>query len=1121
MTRRLRIELDLDAKGFSATISDAAGKVERFNNATNSTAASVQRMEKRMRGLMATARDLTLILSQVRVAIYNLRVVMTGWLEKVIQANIEVERMTFLLAGMSDELTVADRFREAGNQVGMMLDKAARAPFSIGAMTDSLVKMKAGGLDPLDGSLDSLIDSVAAFGGDDQMLKRASIAIQQMGGKGVVSMEELRQQLGEAVPFAMQLMARSMGLTMKDMVDSISKGEVEASSALNKMFGEFERTFGGSAARLMDTFSGRIAQARTALVKFSLAIGGFRDGAFQADGFMDTLNSKIETFIEILQRPEAQIFAVRVGEALVKLANGIEVVIGTLYKMRDIIVAAGKTFLLYFGGRAIIASLSGIRNAAFGVVGSYTALKAAVVSTSTTFTRMNTLMGVARTRKGALARQARILSVGLRMVGTSASAMLGPIGVFITTAFFAAEALGVFKDKAKEAEQAVKDFNNGLVSEASLETIRARAEKLDKQLQSALKNRDRLLRQVEAGRGGQTSRSALKVQEEEIASLMAKLAELDNVAGRAAKQLAFNEAERAGAQAIQKLKRELSTLTQDYKVLAGDLAAERQAIATDASLTEKQREEAMQDVRNREIQNVKTFYDQQMTMAREHQARIGEDIERLKKAMAGGGSNAEVQQLKILEAQYSKLAEFVVDLADRARSATDIFAAAPTLFSDTDTDESVDKLANKITTLSARLASLKADYDDLTGATDVSTKTLAAFNAEVAAGKYEEKTAGDIEKARELAKAIDAQVDANKRLKADQALQGRLAQQLQRATEFAREMTGVLNGDLNDAQAEAAAYALRLDLIIEKMSNVTAETLKMRDAAVKAYSRGQTARFLDGLRDTTEQIRISLLDRDEAAKANFDRDVERMWRSVDLTHLTESEKRRAIEITNAYIEQRRAQFEEETKTQMQQMLEDWTRLTDAMDQAAAGWMDSFVDKLVEGELSFGDFTKGILADIAKIIIRAQLASAILSAIGAVQAGSEASAAATTGPSATVLHSGGVAGRHHKAGMQVSAGMFSNAPRYHNGGIAGLKPNEVPAILETGERVLTREEQRALARSGGAAQVEVNIHNNSGEPLREESRSSRFDGEKWVIDVVTAGMSRPGKLRDTTKMVAKS
>jgi tape measure domain-containing protein len=75
------------------------------------------------------------------------------------------------------------------------------------ALTDAFVKFKSAGIDPANGSLKSLADSVARFGGDSELLKRAAVAIQQMSGKGVISMEELRQQLGEAVPTAMQAMA--------------------------------------------------------------------------------------------------------------------------------------------------------------------------------------------------------------------------------------------------------------------------------------------------------------------------------------------------------------------------------------------------------------------------------------------------------------------------------------------------------------------------------------------------------------------------------------------------------------------------------------------------------------------------------------------------------------------------------------------------------------------------------------------------------------------------------------------------------------------------------------------------------------------------------------------------
>lgn len=56
--------------------------------------------------------------------------------------------------------------------------------------------------------------------------------------------------------------------------------------------------------------------------------------------------------------------------------------------------------------------------------------------------------------------------------------------------------------------------------------------------------------------------------------------------------------------------------------------------------------------------------------------------------------------------------------------------------------------------------------------------------------------------------------------------------------------------------------------------------------------------------------------------------------------------------------------------------------------------------------------------------------------------------------AGVHHDGGMAGAA-TMGRSVPAAAFIGAPRYHNGGMAGLRPDEVPAILQRGERVIPR------------------------------------------------------------------
>ncbi len=92
---------------------------------------------------------------------------------------------------------------------------------------------------------------------------------------------------------------------------------------------------------------------------------------------------------------------------------------------------------------------------------------------------------------------------------------------------------------------------------------------------------------------------------------------------------------------------------------------------------------------------------------------------------------------------------------------------------------------------------------------------------------------------------------------------------------------------------------------------------------------------------------------------------------------------------------------------------------------------------------------------------------------------EAVAAAGTAEAVTsvIAHGGGLVGGNLSS-RTVNPAIFRGAPRYHTGGIAGLRPNEVPAILEKGERVQTAKQAAtadamvAAAASGGTGQVNI-------------------------------------------------
>ena len=102
-------------------------------------------------------------------------------------------------------------------------------------------------------------------------------------------------------------------------------------------------------------------------------------------------------------------------------------------------------------------------------------------------------------------------------------------------------------------------------------------------------------------------------------------------------------------------------------------------------------------------------------------------------------------------------------------------------------------------------------------------------------------------------------------------------------------------------------------------------------------------------------------------------------------------------------------------------------------------------------------TERILADLTRLAVRqaitAPLAGALLGS-GDGTAGGGGLLASAGSVLAGFFHEGGVAGVETTRTRELDASVFATAPRFHAGGVAGLAPDELPAVLRRGEAVLT-------------------------------------------------------------------
>ena len=130
-----------------------------------------------------------------------------------------------------------------------------------------------------------------------------------------------------------------------------------------------------------------------------------------------------------------------------------------------------------------------------------------------------------------------------------------------------------------------------------------------------------------------------------------------------------------------------------------------------------------------------------------------------------------------------------------------------------------------------------------------------------------------------------------------------------------------------------------------------------------------------------------------------------------------------------------------------------------------------------GKLDFRDLVTSMIADLAKLAARRFILGPIANALSGALGGAG-------GIFANILHSGGTVGVAG-TGRMVPALAFAGAPRMHAGGWAGIKPDEVPAILQRGERVLTRCEAAVYGQGPSyAPAVNVTINARDAESFRQ-------------------------------------
>lgn len=1065
----------------------------------------------------------------------------------------------------------------------------------------------------------------------NEQLSGVFVALTQIVSKGAVQMEELRQQLGDRLPGALQIMADGLKVTTAELIKMLENGEV-TSDALIPFAEELERRFSSGLPDALQSVTAELGRLQNAAFQALLAFGNA--------GFIEAFTELVRDLTELLQSADFAAFSERASAAFAVVIDAIRFLVQNF----DLVIAAGTAFI----GLKIAPFLITIAGAFGTVAARAVAMRAAIAATPAGFTLVGTAAAGATSRIGLLAAAMRGLlsATGVGLLITAGAALFGYLSA---QADLATEALTTHRAIVDEVKNAydllggsADNWRKGL-EELTVTEVKRNLDDLNRalaesrrQFAAAMLNDGQTAFQNMFGLGSITGASQAynaaisdifeeyragridaKQLREEVDSISQQFDDGSDANARYASDLddataKLVEMEAAVKEAEAVLAAKTGTTEEAaaaMETLNGATEDTGKAFEQKANVAVEEFNKSMEELRDKlpemnsemsefekTVQGIDTAFQQALKAARSMPdaiMRIAAEQQALALAnqgmidaalqFAGGYGNFtdgteaaaaflreregfistpkwDVNALRagfgsdtitLADGTVKKVVEGIsVSVADANR---DLLRRINTEFAPAAANAvGPERFAALSPQQQAALISLAYNYGagafegrlaqvaqsvrtgtvedvaaairDLAGDNNGINRNRRFMEAglfETTAG-VESQAAEQVRQDEERQRQLEREEE--ERLKQQEATAQRLADgqfeiEQQNLLIAGKERQAAIEAAIRDAKADNPNITqAELDAIAEQtgklfdleqqQKNVTTEKEKaeeaerrVNDLLTQRKALEEQLQFAKEGGDTAlqEELRAKLAEVNtelQAAIAN----AQAMWQAVG-----GSEGAAAVEqLTVASLQAER--FAQGAK---RNYLE-WDRVTDMIVEGGANAFDQFARAVANGENAidaaknaFLQFAADFLLQIAQMIIRQAIFNALQGAFGGT-------------PFGTLIglgHTGGIVGSNRvgsgNGSRRISPAVFAGAPRYHEGGIIGLRPGEVPIIAKQGEEMLTEDDpfhsknRGRLGLGGGPTELKARIVNAIDSPSFLAAALASEEGERVMMNWLRA------------------
>lgn len=1089
-------------KNFRQTLSEVGGAAAVFRGVLQQIAPSLRAVSQAATGAGAALLGVTTNSATAAAALRALRGQVIGVTASYIgffaafnQINGVITSLRTLEAAQSRLNVVFDGdLGSSGRELAFLRSEASRLGLEFGVLTGEYTKLAvAAKVSNIENAVTrDLFISVAEAGRvnklSQEQLERVFLALTQTISKGKFQAEEVTQQFGESLPGAINILARAVSkvrgelVTVPEIFKEMEKGSLLASEAILQAFGqEIRKEFSGQLPEALNTTTTQLDALANTVTQARLAVGGGE--------FSDTLRDSLALLNKELSSPAAQTFFIQLGEAL---AGAVKLLV-LFGQNLDLVGSAIATFIAY----KVLGTMAGWSSGILLVRLSIQALNVAAVTSSK-------------------AIAALLLSFNVASIGT-----------FLKSLLTMRISLGAVKAGFVAAGAATLAFGNSLV------VARSKGGAIFLLLEALIK--------VALALGIALGGGALL---DYATSIDGAAEATQRYEGEVQSALQAIKASDGNVEALQERLSELSEteVSADISTFAQGIADAKEKISLLVSETE-----GLSDVSQLVLKDLATLYENGAITATQYAqavTKLATADPKLDKVAADLRDN--IRESEALESKIDNLESILKIMGGTAKEAA----------------QGIRELNNKMSTSSSAAAGATVDLGAYASAVENLVKRTKKgrqelerlqineeFQAGVQAltpvigpiGEEQSKQLDELRKVRDQAnkefeesinptpraaragrtasapRESEAEKQAKKQLAFDMKLkensEDRIfkTQQAGIEDEKIRTVAEAKQRAITDAQRDGLQISQQQIALIEREVGLLFDAENKR----KGFEDSEEALnvILEGRKLILEKIELLRNNGDNSSMEQADQLTQQL-KGVEDQAVSAAEKARVFALAlgdanavanldNIILGLRNVE-EAAAITAVQ--------VNQALGQGGAQAIDNFAQAVVGGVGVFqalGDAARQFFSDFLRQIAQAIAQQAILNALGATPQGGGGGGGVIAGLIGGLFHSGGVVGDGAPASRAVALNTFNNAKRYHAGGLAGLKPDEVPAILQKNEEVLTRTDPRHRNNGGmtQAAPANIRVINtiNPGEFVSQGFNT--VQGEQAVLNFMRANRSK--------------